>query len=330
MNKEKEQNVQAERNFKDTLFRKIFKEPKELLQLYNAVNGTDYSNVQDLEIVTLENAIYLNVKNDVACVIGYSLNLYEQQASVNPNMPMRYLQYVAREYEKLILNKTLYSSKLIKVPAPNFIVFYNGTTEQPERLEMKLSDAYETFTENPALELRVVQLNINIGYNKELMDKCQTLKEYAIYVQRVREYAKEKPLNQAVEQAVRECISEGVLTEFLSRYRAEAISMSIFEYDEEREKALIREAEREMGWNEGLKAGMEHGIKEGIEQGIREGKEQGIREGKEEGRVEGIKITIEACKSLNATREVVLDMIMDKYSIEQEKAEQYMQLYWLE
>lgn len=316
MNKEKKQQVGTERNFKDTLFRKIFKEPKELLQLYNAVNGTDYSDIQNLEIVTLENAIYLNVKNDVAFVIGYSLNLYEQQASVNPNMPIRYLQYVAREYEKLIMNKTLYSSKLIKVPAPNFIVFYNGTVKQPERLEMRLSDAFETFTDNPALELRVIQLNINMGYNKELMDKCRTLREYVIYVERVREYAKAKPLNEAVEQAVKECISEGVLSEFLSRYRAEAISMSIFEYDEEREKALIREAEREMGWNEGLKAGMEHGIKEGREQGIKQGRE------------EGIKITIEACKSLNATREVVLNMIMDKFSMEKEKAEEYLQLYW--
>ena len=103
MNREKEEmSVKAERNYKDTLFRMVFKEPKDLLQLYNAINETEYSNVGDLEIVTLENAIYLNMKNDVAFVIGYSLNMYEQQASVNPNMPMRYLQYVAKEYEKLL------------------------------------------------------------------------------------------------------------------------------------------------------------------------------------------------------------------------------------
>ncbi len=261
--------TKANRNYKDTLFRCIFREPKELLELYNAINGSNYSTPEDLEIVTLENAIYLNMKNDVAFVVSCFLNLYEQQSSINPNMPMRCLQYVAKEYEKLIEKRTLYSTKLIKVPTPQFIVFYNGIEDQPERLEMKLSDAYEIAVDNPALELRVIQLNINIGHNKALMEKCKTLREYSIYVDRVREHARTLPLDQAVEQAVHECIKENILSDFLSKYRSEAISMSIFEYDEEREKELIRQAEREVGheqgWQEGLKEGRQVGLQQGIQ-----------------------------------------------------------------
>ena len=139
------------RNYKDTLFRRIFGTPETLLNLYNALNNTTYDDVNDLKIVTLENAIYMNIKNDLACVVDCHLNLYEHQSSINPNMPLRDLLYVAREYEKLFSDKTLYSIKQVKIPAPNFIVFYNGTATQPERLEMKLSDAFEIPTDNQFL-----------------------------------------------------------------------------------------------------------------------------------------------------------------------------------
>ncbi len=268
--------IQAKRNYKDTLFRMIFQEPEELLQLYNAINGTDYTNPADLEIVTLENAIYLNMKNDVAFIVGCYLNLYEQQSSVNPNMPLRCLQYVTKEYEKFITDQTIYSSKLLKIPTPNFIVFYNGTAKLPERLELKLSDAFETPTENPALELRVIQLNINVGHNEKLMERCQTLKEYTLYVERVRKYAREMPLNEAVTRAVQECIKENILADFLTKYKAEAISMSIFEYDEERELALIRRDERELGVQEGIHYGIQQGIQQGIEAFILDYLEEGI------------------------------------------------------
>lgn len=309
MNKEnKDFSLKAERNFKDTLFRRVFQEPKELLQLYNAVNGTNYVNVEDLEIVTLENAIYLSMKNDVAFVIGYNLNMYEQQASINPNMPMRYLQYVAKEYGKLIVHKTLYSNKLIKVPTPNFIVFYNGVAPQPERLEMKLSDAFETQVENPALELRVVQLNINVGCNKELMNKCKTLEEYSIYVEKVRKYTSIKPLTDAVEQAIEECISEGILSELLSKYRAEVVSMSILECTWEKEEQLIREAEREIGWELGRKDGLEIGIQEGI--------------------TEGIKVTIELCKEMGLSKEKTMQKVKSKFSLSKQDIEKYLNDFW--
>lgn len=246
-NERKEVPIRANRNYKDTLFRMIFREPDALLNLYNAINGTAYDDAGKLKVVTLENAIYMNMKNDVAFLIDCRLNLYEQQASLNPNMPLRNLFYVAKEYQSLVDNKSLYASGLIKVPTPSFIVFYNGTIEQPERVEMKLSDLYETPVEAPALELKVTQLNIRIGHNKELMEKCSVLKEYSQYVEKVKRYVREMNLNDAVEQAVKECIKEGILSDFLSRNRAEAISVSIFEYDEEKELALLRRAERETG-----------------------------------------------------------------------------------
>jgi len=249
------------RNYKDTLFRMLFKEPESLLELYNAMNGTAHEDVSELEIVTLENAVYMNMKNDVAFLIDCDINLYEQQSTVNPNMPLRNLFYVAREYQMLYEHKSIYASRTVKIPAPHFIVFYNGTQKQPERLEMKLSDAFEKTTDSPSLELKVIQLNIGKGYNEDLKEKCPLLREYVEYTERVRNYAKKMTLDDAVERAVRECIKEGILADFLRKNRAEAISVSIFEYDEEKEIALFRQAEREVGIDIGKEIGKEIGEK---------------------------------------------------------------------
>lgn len=242
----------SKRNYKDTLFRMIFREPRALLSLYNAVNGTDYRNPEELHVVTLENAIYMNVKNDLAFVVDCRMSLYEQQSTVNPNLPLRDLIYVAKEYQGMVSNRSLYSSQLVKLPTPYFVVFYNGTMDQPERMEMKLSDSFQMQVEEPALELKVVQLNVRVGYNLNLMKKCPLLAQYAEYVGRVQKYALKMPLDNAVERAVSECVREGILSDFLRRNRAEAIAVSIFEYDEEKELALFREAEREEGREEAL------------------------------------------------------------------------------
>ena len=141
----------------------------------------------------------------------------------------------------------MYASALIKIPTPRFVVFYNGTEKRAEYEVLKLSDAYEQRLEDPELELKVRMLNINTGNNKELLDQCRLLKEYMLYVECVRKYAKTKRLDEAVECAVNECIEKNVLREFLQKHRAEAIAVSIFEYDEEREKEKLRKAEYEAG-----------------------------------------------------------------------------------
>ena len=261
------------RNYKDTLFRMIFRDKKELLTLYNAVNGTHYDNPEDLEITTLENAIYMNMKNDVSCILDMRMNLYEHQSSVNPNIPLRDLFYVARLYEKFTIGKDLYSSKRIMIPTPKFIVFYNGVTQQPERMVMKLSDSFQC-VEDVNLELIVTQLNINPGYNDELVKGCPSLYQYMCYVEKVRTYNKTMPIEEAVAVAVDECIKEEILADFLRSNKAEAIQMSIFEYDQElHEKTLLEE---------------------GYEVGVADGITRGKIEGKIEGKAEDILILLES------------------------------------
>ena len=225
--------VKVQRNYKDTFFRMLFKDKGNLLSLYNALNRTDYKDVDRLEITTLENAVYMNYKNDVSFVFDHELMLYEHQSTVNPNMPLRDLSYVTDMLQKRTYDKDLYGSNLIRIPAPRFVVFYNGVVYQPEIQILRLSDAYEKKQENPELELAVTVYNVNHGCNDEIMDACRTLKEYAMYVKWVRTYAKQMPLAEAVEKAVDDCIKEGILSEFLIKNRAEAIAMSIYEYDEE-------------------------------------------------------------------------------------------------
>lgn len=238
----------AKRTHKDELFRMLFKEPSELLSLYNAVNGTAYENAKDLEVVTLENAIYMNMKNDVAFVFESAINLYEHQSTFNPNMPLRDLMYIEKEYSKLVDDKKLYLKKLQRIPTPRFIVFYNGRDDQPEKSYLKLSDAYERKTDNPELELTVTMLNINLGKNKELMEQCETLKGYALFVHKIRTYTDMgENIDNAVERAVNECIQGGILKEFLQKNRAEVMEMSLFDYDEEGVMKLIREEEFEDG-----------------------------------------------------------------------------------
>ena len=254
-----EKNLKANRNYKDTVVRMLFSDRKNLLSLYNAVNGTSYKNPEELEIVTLENAIYMGMKNDLAFIIATNLFLYEHQSTYNPNMPLRDLFYISSEYQKLVDHKSLYSSVLQKIPAPNFIVFYNGTEKKEDRWENALSDAYETPDKEPRLELKVLTLNMNEGHNKELMEQCQTLREYAKYVALVRKYKKEMKLDAAVKCAVDECIQSGILAEFLKKNRAEVIAVSIFEYDKEEEEKKLRKAEYEAGYDDGKKLGITEG-----------------------------------------------------------------------
>ncbi len=247
------------RNYKDTVFRMLFSDRKNLLSLYNAVSGAHYEDPEKLEIVTLENAIYMGMKNDLAFIIDTDLFLYEHQSTYNPNMPLRDLFYISSEYQKLVDKRSLYSSLLQKIPAPQFIVFYNGTEKKKDSWVNHLSEAFENLSGNPKLELEVLTININEGHNPELMEQCQTLREYAQYVACVRRYAREFELNEAVKLAVDECIRNNILSEFLRANKSEVISMSIFEYDKEEEERKLRKAEYEAGAAAGLKAGVSKG-----------------------------------------------------------------------
>jgi len=276
----------ANRQYKDTVFRMLFSEKENLLSLYNAVTGNAYQNADDLKIVTLENAIYMGMKNDLAFMLETNIYLYEHQSTLNPNIPLRDLIYIGIEYQQYVDDKSLYSSRLQKIPAPKFMVFYNGTDAVDDRVELRLSNAYEHLAGEPDLELKVLMLNVNEGHNKELMEQCQTLKEYAIYVARVRKYASEMNLNDAVARAIDECIKEGILVEFLRKNRSEVKMVSILEYDKEWEEKKLRKAEYEAGRSEGIEIGKSEGIEIGKSEGIEIGKSKGIEIGRDKAMAE--------------------------------------------
>ncbi len=255
--------MQTNRTYKSRIFEMIFSDPKELLSLYNAVNGTHYQDPELLEINTLENAIYMAMYNDISFLIDLRLNLYEHQSTHNPNLPLRFLMYIADLFSDMTKDENLYGRKLILLPTPRFIVFYNGEEERPEREILSLSSAFWVQDQELSLELKAIVLNINQGHNENLMKACRTLSEYSEYTARVRKYTKEMAVAKAVEQAVTECIEEGILAEFLSKNRAEAMKVSIYEYDQEKHLCQEREASRE----EGIKVGRKEGIKEGMLRG---------------------------------------------------------------
>ncbi len=247
------------RNFKDNVFCLLHREKENLLELYNAINGTDYDSVEGLTVVTLPNAICMRYRNDAAYTFNSDLSLYEQQSTDNPNLPLRLLHYVSEEYRRIISVKELYRETGVKIPTPHFLVFYNGTKVQPERKVYRLSDLYEKPMEHPELELEVTVLNINEGNNGELMEKCTTLRGYMRFVDKVREKKRVMGTEEAVREAVEECIEEGILREFFIRHKEEVIGMGIFEFDEE----LYKEAMREDGMVLGMEKGREKGRKEG-------------------------------------------------------------------
>lgn len=264
------------RDHKDRLFRLVFEEKKDLLDLYNAVAQRHYEDTEELEITTLDDVIYMGIKNDISFLLSNVLNLFEHQSSFNPNMPIRGLGYFSSLYQKFIdLNGfNLYGTKLLKLPVPQYVVFYNGNREEPDRIELKLSDSFESDDTGlePCLECRATMLNINYGHNKELMERSQRLREYALFVFRVRENMKAKMIpEEAVDQAVTSCIRDGVLADVLSKHRAEVRNLILYEYDEQKQREIAR--------NEAIEEGREEGRKEGWEEGREEGRREGITAG---------------------------------------------------
>lgn len=209
MKKTNDTEWKVNRMFKARLFEMIFSRREELLQLYNAINGTDYQNPEELEINTLQNAIYMSMHNDISFLIDSRLSLYEHQSTYSPNLPLRFLFYVSDLYSDLTKDANLYGTKRVKIPTPKFIIFYNGVEERPDIEYLKLSDMYIREEERYALDLEAVLININPGHNEELMGMCKTLRDYSEYTERVRKYAEEESIDKAVERAITECIKEG-------------------------------------------------------------------------------------------------------------------------
>lgn len=268
------------RMHKNSVFCMLFDDREALLSLFNAVNGSDYSNPDDLEITTIKDAIYIgHKKNDVSFLIDNYMNLYEAQSTRNPNMPLRGLEYFAQVYGGYVEQQGLkvYSERLLELPTPRYVVLYNGTAYEPERREYRLSDSFIHKQGEYCLECVATVLNINAGHNKELMEKCRILYEYAEFVAIMRRHLENAggrgSMNEteAVDKAIEECIQAGILVEFLSRHRGEVRRMILTAYDEESRYRDGKQLGYETGWTEGEASGRAAGRVEGRTEGRTEG-----------------------------------------------------------
>ncbi len=272
----------AVHDHKNRLFIRLFSEPKALLELYNAVNGSHYTDAGQLIVNTLEDSLYLGMKNDVSFLIGSEMNLYEAQSTWNPNMPLRGLFYFARLFQGYVEANELdiYSRAQVKLPVPRYVVFYNGTKYEADRWELKLSDSFQDMTEsageaesgdsrddagagkpaqvhNPSLECTALVLNINFGHNRELMAGCRRLYEYSYLISRIRvRLSQDLSLEEAIDLAMDDCIREGILKEFLTKHRGEA-AMDLFTeiFSEERHIRLATKDAQAKGRAAGIAEG---------------------------------------------------------------------------
>lgn len=247
--------TEANRLYKDRVFKFIFGNPENkewTLSLYNAVNGSNYCNPDDIQFNTIEDAVYMSMKNDVSFIILDEMNLWEHQSSFNPNMPMRFLTYGTQLYEKYTATSGYYkfSRKLQRLPKPHCICFYNGTEEQPEQQVLKLSDA---FGGEGDIEVKVKMLNVNYGKNRALLETCQPLREYAWLVDRVREHQRVlQNLEAAVDASIDEMPDSFVIRTLIEAHRAGVKKMFLTEYDEEK----MKEQERKEAFADGVDAGV--------------------------------------------------------------------------
>ncbi len=230
------------------------------------------------------------MENDLAFVIAGVLSIYEHQSTFNPNMPARFLFYLGQEYQKIVERaaESPYGSRLIMLPTPQCIVFYNGEREMPKEQILKLSDAFESKSCKASVELEVRVLNINYGYNEKLMEQCQVLKEYALFVEISREYIRRgRSAETALNEAVDFCIEKNILAGFLRQYRAEVLGMLLEEFD-------VKKYERSL---------------------------------REDGREEGIGALIEVCQEFGMSKEDILVRLETRFSMGADSAKQYFEKY---
>ena len=245
-----------QRQYKDKLFRAIFNEKKYLIELYNALNKTSYTNPDDFEINTLDDVIYITMKNDLSFMIDSYMTLYEHQSSFNPNMPLRGLIYFSQLYLNYLTEHqhNIHTSKLIKIPTPQFIVFYNGNTELPDVTELKLSSAFEKPLADGKFEWTAKMININKNHNKDLLKNCKPLYDYSRYVGFVKGFlADGKSTEEAVHLAIDKAIKENLLDGYFLKRKREVLKMSLTEFDLE----SFLKTSKEAGYDEGLEQGRE-------------------------------------------------------------------------
>ncbi|MCI9271307.1 MAG: hypothetical protein HFH11_09190 [Dorea sp.] len=228
-NQESEHSLHINRRHKDSLFRIAFREKEKLLELYNAIHNSEYDDPAELTIYTIEDVVFMGIKNDISFLVGETLNLYEHQSTENPNMPIRGLMYFAKNYESYIARNDLdiYGSRRQLLPLPQYYVLYNGAKDTEDKKVLELKDAFpELGGIEPCLNCRATLLNINCGHNREIMERSQTLKDYSVYIQRIRDNKVSGiSISEAVEKATEACIRDGILKDILIKNSAEVKHM---------------------------------------------------------------------------------------------------------
>lgn len=258
--------LRPKKQVKDIVFRLVFGNNREaLLQLYNVLNGTAYTDPDKLEIVTLDNAIYISMKNDLAFLLAGTINMYEHQSTINPNMPVRFLIYLGQEYQMFLENSniSLYGTTQISLPTPQCVVFYNGTGNTPDEYEMRLSSAFSNQEVEPAVEVVVRIVNINAGHNEYLIRGCELLSQYTQFVEVTGEYAgKYGTLEEAMNAAIDYCIAHGILEDILRKNRSQVLGSLLEDFDEKKYERTIRQESYDEGYDSGYGTGKDDGIEE--------------------------------------------------------------------
>ena len=270
--------MKPKRNYRDSLFRRLFNNKENLLSAYNAIKGTDYTDFDNIEINTLDGVFFNDLKNDISFKYNNQyIVLIEHQSTVNNNMPLRCLFYIYRLYENIVDNTLVYREKLVKLPTPEFYVFYNGLKGEPEEQELYLEDAF--VKPDGMLNLRVKVYNINYTGAQKLFNKCRALKDYSFFIHQVVENTAEgMELSLAIKQAIIYCKQNNIMKNFLSLNESEVYDMISVEWD----------------WNEAKKIWLEEGEEKGFMEGMAKGKSEGIIEGKIKGRTEVYKELLSA------------------------------------
>ena len=254
--------MNTNRNYKDSVFTKLFGEKENLLELYNAIENTDYGKDTEIQIATLENVLYMEQINDISFVIGDKIIvLIEHQSTINKNMPLRMFIYLAKIYEKMTDGKKgIYGTSRIEIPAPEFIVLYNGKDEYPDKETIFLSGSYKEKGKKKFLELEVQVYNINKGRNPEIAAKSKTLSGYETFIAEIRENEKTMSREEAINKAVKDCIRRNILKSFLEKHSTEVVSMLT----------------REWNWDDALRVREEQGMRKNAEITARNMKAEGL------------------------------------------------------
>lgn len=297
----------ANRQYKDRLFRFLFGNEaykENTLSLYNAINGTHYDNVNDLTLITIDDFLYLGMRNDVSMLVGRDISLYEHQSTWNPNMPLRGLMYFSRVFARYVEENGLdmYRRTPVSLPAPQYVILYNGEEDHGERTTLRLSDLYQD-RRIGAVEVLATVIDINYEENKQILLSCRVLSEYAQLVAKVRDSQRRgSSLTEAIDAAVEDCISNGILAAVLKAHRAEVKEMLFTDYDPDVVRRHWEEDARAKGHAEGLAAGLAEGREEGLAAGREEGLKAGITKGSAEERLKIAK----ALKTEGMTTEVIV------------------------